>query len=216
MNMPVSPGATEPIRVRRVDGHRPKDAGGIFMKNVIMLIGSARTGSINATLGRAIARRAQGRVQIAQHSLAALPMYNEDLWTSPPAAVLALKAAVSAADAVVLVTPEYNRSVPALLKNALDWGSRPYGESCWHGKPCGIIGASPSPTGTVTAQSHLRAICGALGMHPVAGQPEYLIQFHPEQFGPEDSIVDDGLGKMVDGFIDRLVSQIALFSSASE
>ena len=105
------------------------------MHKVFVVVGSLRAESINRKFARALEKLGGGRFAFAEANLADLPMYNDDLWADPPASVLKLKADILAADAVLFVTPEYNRSLPPVTKNALDWASRPYGTSAWKNKP---------------------------------------------------------------------------------
>src|SRR4051812_6077978 len=107
---------------------------------VAVIVGSLRKGSINEQLARALAKLAAPALEMTIVSIADLPVYNPDIDGSTPAADV-FRAAVKAADAVLFVTPEYNRSIPAPMKNVLDWGSRPYGQACWSGKPAASIGA---------------------------------------------------------------------------
>jgi hypothetical protein len=121
------------------------------MTRVAILVGSLRRDSINLRLANAVAKLATPRFESELVRLVDLPMYNDDLWQSPPASVVVFKAAVQQADAVLFVTPEYNRSMPPVLKNAIDWGSRPKGENVWQGKPGAVIGASPGVIGAAVA-----------------------------------------------------------------
>ena len=124
-----------------------------------------------------------------------------------PAAVTALKTAVAGADAVLAVTPEYNRSFPGVIKNALDWGSRPYGKNSWSGKPAAVTGASPGAIGAAIAQSHLKSELlnqNMLVMH----QPEAYIQFKPEAFAKDGSVTDDGLRKFLQSYVDAFADFI--------
>lgn len=179
------------------------------MKNVAVLVGSLRAASINRKFAEALAVLAKGKLNFEFVEIGDLPLYNEDLWENPPAAVTRMKAQVEAQDAVLLVTPEYNRSYTPALKNALDWGSRPYGASSWAGKPAAIAGTTPGATGTAAAQSELRGIAGVLGMVLMV-QPEVYFQFKPELFdenGLTDTSAKEFLSGWVDafaGFIDKL------------
>ena len=124
--------------------------------------------------------------------IADLPLYNDDLWTagSPPPRVLELKQAVRAADAILLVTPEYNYSFSGVLKNALDWASRPYGDNAWKGKPVAIMGASGSALGTGRAQYHLRQCFVFLEMYAL-NQPEVLINHADKKFDAKGNLTDE-------------------------
>ena len=108
------------------------------MLNVAVFVGSLRRESVNRKLARALEKLAEGRLAFAYPDLD-LPLYNDDLWEGPLPAVHAMKDAIAAADGVLFVTPEYNRSLPPVLKNAIDWASRPWGQNSWDGKPVGIV-----------------------------------------------------------------------------
>jgi chromate reductase len=134
------------------------------MFKVAVIVGSLRRESINRRFAHALAKLAEGSLEFQFVELGDVPMYNEDLWQDPPPAVMRLKQSVQAAHAVLFVTPEYNRSIPALIKNTIDWGSRPRGESSWAGKPVGIVGTSGGAIGTAVAQSHLRHVVASCDM----------------------------------------------------
>ncbi len=150
------------------------------MVKVAVIVGSLRREWINRNL--ALALKKLGRrygLDLSLVGLADLPHYNQDLWADPPAAVTRLKRDVEAADAVIFVTPEYNRAPPGLVKDAVDWASRPYGKNSWAGKPAAVIGATTGKVGTAVAQSHLRATLLVLDL-AVMGQPEAYIQLPAE------------------------------------
>lgn len=177
------------------------------MKNVAVLLGSLSENSINRTLARALERLGDGRLRFDYLDLAGLPFYDNDLWDNPPAAVTALKHRVEAADAVLIVMPEFNRSFPAIIKNALDWGSRPYGRSSWAGKPLALAGASPGAIGTAAAQTHLRAILPVLGF-VVMGQPEVHFQFKLGLIDETFEVTDEQSRAFLGGFVDSFASWI--------
>lgn len=177
------------------------------MKNVVVLLGSLSGNSINKTLVKAIEKLADGRLRFDYLDIAALPFYNNDLWDNPPAAVTELKRRVEAADAVLIVTPEFNRSFPGIIKNALDWGSRPYGQSSWTGKPLALAGASVGAIGTAAVQSQLRSVLPVLGF-VVMGQPEVYFQFQPGLIDEHHEITDDQTRAFLAGFVDSFISWI--------
>ncbi|EKF17242.1 NADPH-dependent FMN reductase [Nitratireductor pacificus] len=177
------------------------------MKKIVVLVGSNRRESINLKFARALGRLASGRLEFDFADLSALPMYNDDDLAQPPAAVRALKEKVAAADGVLFVTPEYNRSIPALLKNAIDWVSRPYGDNDWAGKAAAIVGTSPGVIGTATAQMHLRTIMISLG-GTLMGQPEVFLQYKEGLFDNENAVTDEGTEMFLNGFIDRFVGWV--------
>lgn len=146
------------------------------MPRVLVLVASFRRGSYNQQLARGLQRLAEERMEFAFADLSTLPHYNDDLWAAPPRSVEDFKQRILDADGVLIVTPEYNRSIPGVLKNALDWGSRPVGQNAWSGKPAAICGASRGAIGTAAAQSQLRSIVPAIGLC-LMSQPEVYITF---------------------------------------
>ncbi len=142
---------------------------------IAVIVGSLRKDSHNRRLATALARLFPADFELTQLDIGNLPLYDQDNDGALAPVVEAFKARVAAAKGVLVVTPEYNRSMPGVLKNALDVGSRPYGKSAWKGKPVGVIGASPGPIGTAMAQQHLRNVLAFLDM-PTLNQPEAYIQ----------------------------------------
>jgi chromate reductase len=143
-------------------------------QTIAVLVGSLRKDSINRKLATALARLAPADVAFTQMEIGDLPLYNQDDDAQQAESVLRLKAAIQAAHGVLFVTPEYNRSIPGVLKNAIDHASRPYGKSAFAGKPAGVIGASVGTIGTAIAQQHLRNVVAYLDM-PTLNQPEAFI-----------------------------------------
>src|SRR3954465_9031021 len=141
-----------------------------------VVVGSNRKGSINLKLARALIKLAPVELQCEIFRIDDLPVFSQDEDQNPPEPVRRLKEQLQGADGILLVTPEYNRSIPAVLKNALDWASRPYGQNAWAGKPAAISGASIGAIGTAAVQQHLRSVLGYLDM-PTLGQPEVYIHF---------------------------------------
>jgi len=139
---------------------------------ILGLSGSLRSGSINTTLVEAFGAALPEGVTFVRHDYSDVPLYNADLPEHP--AVAALQQAIRDADAVVIATPEYNHSVPGVLKNALDWGSRPMGRAPFTGKPTAVISASPGSIGGARAQQHLKAILLGMGA-PVFPHPELVV-----------------------------------------
>ena len=142
---------------------------------IAVIVGSLRKDSLNRKLGTALARLAPPEFAFKHLEIGDLPLYNQDDDANPAAAVMRLKAELAAAQGVLFLTPEYNRSIPGVLKNALDHASRPYGKSAWAGKPAGVLGVSVGAVGTACAQQHLRTILAYLDM-PTLGQPEAYVQ----------------------------------------
>lgn len=177
------------------------------MKNVAVLLGSLSEKSINKALAKAIEKLAQERLKLDFLDIGSLPFYNNDLWDNPPASVTDLKTRVAAADAVLIVMPEFNRSFPAVIKNALDWGSRPYGQNSWTGKPLAIAGASPGGIGTAAGQNQLRTTMPLLGF-VVMGQPEVYFQFTPGIIDEHFDVTNDQSRDFLAGFADKFADWI--------
>lgn len=172
------------------------------MFEVAVLVGSLRKDSINRKLAHALEKLARDRLSFKFVELGDVPLYNEDLWQDPPAGVLRLKAEIDAADAVLLVTPEYNRSVPAVMKNAVDWANRPSGQNSWNGKPAAIVGTSPGVIGTAVAQAHLRhvmLVVGTILMTP----PEVYLVTKPGLIDENLDVTDEQTRAFLEGWIER-------------
>jgi chromate reductase len=172
---------------------------------ILGIAGSLRRQSYNRAALRAAAELVPEAVTLNIVELDGIPIFNEDDEHEPPAAVVELKKRIRAADAILFVTPEYNYSVPAVLKNAIDWASRPYGDSAWSGKPAAIMGASSGTMGTVRAQYHLRQICVFLNLFPL-NQPEVMIGNAAERFDAEGNLTDeatkDHIRKLLQSLVD--------------
>lgn len=179
------------------------------MTRIAIIVGSIRRDSFNRKFAEALTRLAPPEIEFIWPEIALLPLYNQDDDPHPPAAAIALKTAIRAVDGVIFVTPEYNRSIPGVLKNALDHASRPYGDSAWAGKPAGVIGVSPGALGTAMAQQHLRTVLAYLDM-PTLGQPEAFIQHREGMFAEDDSLVDpskDFAQKWLDAYLALVARQ---------
>ena len=176
---------------------------------VAVLVGSLRAGSINRKLAHVLGKLAEGRLNFDFIEIGDLPLYNDDLWQDGkgPAEVERLKAQAAGADAVLLVTPEYNRAVPGVLGNALDWGSRPFGTSVWSRKPAACVGASQGAIGTAAAQVHLKARMVTLGMVAM-GHPEFYLRFEPEKYAEDGSVQDENLRKFLKTYMDAFARHI--------
>lgn len=142
--------------------------------HIAMIVGSLRQRSINRQLAVAVAQLGPANFSFVTVRIDDLPLYNQDDDAHPGAAVKRMKAEIKNSNGVIFVTPEYNRSIPGVLKNAIDHASRPYGESAWLGKPAGLMGASLGAMGTSMAQQHLRNILACLDV-PTLGLPEVFI-----------------------------------------
>jgi chromate reductase len=182
------------------------------MFTVAVLVGSLRRDSINAKLAKALGALASSRLEFRRIPLADLPLYNEDLWEAPPAAVLAFKQRVEACDAVLFLTPEYNRGIPAVLKNAFDWGTRPYGQNSWAGKPGAVAGTSPGAVATAVAQFQLRAMLVVLDVI-VMGQPELYFRFSPGVFDDAGHVADDATRAVLEAWILKFEAWISRMSA---
>lgn len=155
---------------------------------VAVLVGSLRTDSLNRRLAFALERHAPGDWEFEHANLAGLPLYDDDLLANSPQSVRDFKALVAGADAVMIVSPEYNRSMPGVLKNAIDWASRPKAENVFAHKPTMIAGASTGRVGTAVMQAHLRTSLAYLDA-PTMGQPEVYITFDPPDLISADGTV---------------------------
>jgi chromate reductase len=157
---------------------------------ILGIAGSLRRQSYNRAALRAATQLAPDGATIEIFELDGIPGFNQDEEQNPPAKVADLKKRVREADAILIVTPEYNYSVPGVLKNAIDWASRPYGDSAWNGKPVAIMGASVGTIGTARAQYHLRQMFVFLNMFPV-NQPEVMIGNAAERFDAEGNLTHE-------------------------
>lgn len=155
--------------------------------SIAVVVGSLRRDSFNARLADALARLAPADLSFSRVEIGDLPLYDQDDDADQAATVQRLKAAIRAASGVLFVTPEYNRSIPGVLKNAIDHASRPYGDNAWAGKPAAVIGASIGAIGTALAQQHLRNVLAYLDM-PTLGQPEAFIHVRDELFDADGNI----------------------------
>jgi chromate reductase len=172
---------------------------------ILGIAGSLRKASFNRyALGAAVELAPAGTV-VESFELDGIPPFNQDDEGNPPARVVEFKERIRAADAILFVTPEYNYSVPGVLKNAIDWASRPYGDSAWAGKPVAIMGASVGAFGTARAQHHLRQLFVFLDMHAV-NQPEVLIRNASDLFDANGKLTDqptrDLIGKLLQNLVD--------------
>jgi chromate reductase len=171
---------------------------------ILGIAGSLRQGSYNRAALRAAQHLAPEGATIEIFDIAGLPPFNEDVEKEPPAAVTELKARVRAADAILFVTPEYNYSIPGVLKNAIDWGSRPYGDSAWEGKPVAVMGASVGSHGSARAQYHLRQTFVFLNMHAL-NRPEVMIGNASERFDGQGNLTDEQTKALIRKLLENLV-----------
>lgn len=171
---------------------------------ILGIAGSLRQKSYNRAALRAAAELAPEGATVEIFELDGIPGFSEDDEQNPPAKVLELKRKVREADAILFVTPEYNYSIPGVLKNAIDWASRPYGDSAWNGKPAAIMGASVGSIGTARAQYHLRQVMVFLNMFPV-NQPEVMIGAAHERFDAEGNLTDEQTKEFISQLLRNLV-----------
>ncbi len=174
---------------------------------VMVLIGGISAGSLNRRFFEAVAALGGTSLEFTVADIASLPFYSQELENDPPQSVATLKKLAEESDAVLIVTPEYNRSIPGVLKNALDWGSRPPGKNVWAHKPTAIMGASIGPIGTFGAQQHLRNICSFLDM-PVMNQP--AVYFNAST-GMEGERLTESAAKFMRTFLAAFEEWIAVF-----
>jgi chromate reductase len=177
-------------------------AGGDDMTkySVGYLVGSLAKASINRKLGRALVRLAPKELHMEEIPFADLPLYSYDYDADFPAVAQALKDAIASVDAVLFITPEYNRSIPGGLKNAIDWASRPYGQNSFTRKPSGVIGTSPGKIGTAVGQQHLRSIL-AFCNSPLMNSIEAYIQFTPGLITDDGEVTDESVGEFLRNYM---------------
>jgi len=177
---------------------------------IAVIIGSLRKDSLNRKLANALPKLAPTDFTFKQLEIGDLPLYNQDDDANPPEAAKRLKAEIRASQGVLFLTPEYNRSIPGVLKNALDHASRPYGDSAWAGKPAGVLGVSIGANGTAMAQQHLRNILAYLDM-PTMGQPEAYLHAREGMFDKAGNIGADSK-QFVQKWLDKYVAWVKQFS----
>src|ERR1700739_3805155 len=180
--------------------------------NVCVLVGSLRKASFNRMLANALISLAPASMKLEIGAIGQLPLYNQDLDTDPPAPWIAFRQRVKAADAVLFVTPEYNRSVPAALKNALDVGSRPYGSSVWDRKAGAVISSTPGAVGAFGANHHLRQSLVFLNV-PAMQQPEAYIGHADKLFDEHGKLVNDGTRKFLQDFMQAFANWVETISA---
>jgi chromate reductase len=178
---------------------------------IAVLVGSLRRESLNRKLAHALATLGPSDLTLTQPRIDDLPPYNQDDDGHPAEPVKRLKAEVAAAQGVIFVTPEYNRSIPGVLKNAIDHASRPYGQSAWAGKPAGVLGITIGAAGTSMAQQHLRNVLVYLDM-PTLAQPEIFLQAREGFFAADGSIASADTRKLLQGWLDRYLAWVTRFA----
>jgi chromate reductase len=171
---------------------------------ILGIAGSLRRQSYNRAALRAATELAPDDSTIEIFEIDGIPGFSEDDEQTPPAKIVELKKKIREADAILFVTPEYNYSIPGVLKNAIDWASRPYGDSAWSGKPAAIMGASIGVIGTARAQYHLRQVMVFLNMFPV-NQPEVMIGNAAKRFDAEGNLTDETTKEFMRQLLQNLV-----------
>jgi len=173
--------------------------------SILGFAGSLRPGSYNRALLRVALELVPNGAKLEVFELDGIPPFNQDLESSPPETVKEFKRKIKAADALLIVTPEYNYSVPGVLKNAIDWASRPYGDSAFEGKPVAMMSASTGMLGGARAQYHLRQSFVFLNMHPV-NKPEVFVTFAPQKFDDTGRLLDEKTKELIGELLDNLVA----------
>lgn len=180
--------------------------------SIVVIVGSLRRQSFNRQLAEALVRlpAAEGHA-FSFPDIGTLPLYNQDDDADQPASAKLLKEQVRAADGVLFVTPEYNRSIPGVLKNAIDHASRPYGQSAWAKKPGAVIGTSQGATGTAMAQQHLRLVCHYLDM-PILMQPETYVRWTDGLIDAEGEVGPESR-EFLNHFMQAFLSHVGMHAS---
>lgn len=171
---------------------------------ILGIAGSIRKASFNRLTLRAAQELAPEGCRIDTFDIEGLPGFSQDEEQNPPAKVVEMKHQIRSADAILFVTPEYNYSVPGILKNAIDWASRPYGDSAWNGKPVAIMGATVGTLGTARAQYHLRQTFVFLNMFAVT-QPEVMISNAHKAFDEQGNLTDETARKLIPKQLEELI-----------
>ncbi|HUW28438.1 MAG TPA: NAD(P)H-dependent oxidoreductase [Sulfuriferula sp.] len=178
---------------------------------IAVIVGSLRQDSFNRKLASGIMKLAPPEFSFKQLQIGDLPLYNQDDDANPAESVQRLKAEITAAQGLLFVTPEYNRSIPGVLKNAIDHASRPYGQNAWAGKPAGVLGASIGAIGSAMAQQHLRNVLAYLDA-PTLGQPEAFIHVREGLFD-EAGDIGEGSRKYLQNWMDHYVAWVKKHSA---
>ena len=171
---------------------------------ILGIAGSLRRESYNRSALKAALDLTPADARLEPFELDGIPIFNQDHEQDPPPAVVEFKRRIRDADAILFVTPEYNYSIPGVLKNAIDWASRPYGDSAWNGKPAAIMGASIGGIATARAQYHLRQIMVFLNMFPL-NQPEVMIGNAAERFDADGNLTDEATKDYIRKLLQNLV-----------
>lgn len=182
---------------------------------ILGIAGSLRRKSYNRAALRAAQKLVPANTELEIFELDGIPVFSEDDERTPPANIVELKKRIREADAILLVTPEYNYSIPGGLKNAIDWASRPYGDNAWAGKPVALMGASVGRLGTARAQYHLRQVFVFLNMLAV-NQPEVMIGNAAEHFDTNGNLVNEETKKLIQRLLANLVNWTQVSEAAKQ
>ena len=184
------------------------------MQKIAVIVGSIRRDSFSGRLANALVKLGEGRFEPIRVRIDDLPLFNQDDEKTPPPQVARFKAEIQAADGLLFVTPEHNRSIPSALKNAIDWATRPYGTNVLTGKPSAAASTSPGALSGGIAAVHLKTILLTL-TSAVIGHPEIYTKFEKDLIDPDGNIANDGTKKFLTGFVDRLVTFVGCLSKPS-
>ncbi len=179
-----------------------------------VIVGSNRRDSINRKLAQALIKLGIDQFNASIIRIDDLPLYNQDLEAALPETVTRFKSHIAESDALLFVTPEHSRSIPAVLKSAIDWGTRPWGKNSWTGKPAAVTGTSPGAVGTAIAQQHLRAVLGDIGMLAMGG--EAYVTFKPELVEANDIITDETTRTFLKAFLDQFAALTARLTNKTQ
>jgi chromate reductase len=179
------------------------------------IVGSISSASLNRKLAKALVALAPEGVELVEIPIADLPFYSPDHDADYPQVARDFKKAIADVDGVIIVTPEYSRSIPGVLKNALDWAARPYGQGSFDGKPTAVIGTSGGAISTAAAQQHLKAILSHYNA-PTLGQPEGYIQAVPGLFGENGEVSNDGTAAFLRAYLDAFIALVDRFADIEE
>jgi chromate reductase len=185
--------------------------GRVMPTNVAVLVGSLRKGSFTRKVAHTLIELAPDSLDMRIVEIRDLPLYNQDDEANPPPATVAFRDALRPMQAVLFVTPEYNRSIPGVLKNAIDVGSRPYGQSVWDGKPAGVVSVSPGALGGFGANHHLRQALVFLNM-PAMQQPEAYVGGAADLFDDSGAMTNESTKAFLKTFVDAFAAWVSMFS----
>jgi len=174
---------------------------------IAVMVGSLRKDSFNRQLAHAVVSLAPDDFSFDFPDIGTLPLYSQDYDDDYPEVARRFKQQIEEADGLLFVTPEYNRSIPGVLKNAIDWGSRPWGKNSWSGKPGAVLGTSVGAIGTALSQQHLRNVLAYLDV-ALLGQPEMFIKHDPTKIDANGAILNDDMRKFLQLFVDRYVTWV--------